>query len=60
MLRIDYEPPKVYRLKYIIASTTNMPDLHDKVNELLSEGRTKLLRPLPRIKIWTFYTRDTP
>lgn len=38
MLRIDYEPPKVYKIKYIIASATNFPDLHDKVNKLLSEG----------------------
>lgn len=40
MPRVDYEPPKAYRLKYIIVSATNMPDLHDKVNELLSEGWT--------------------
>ena len=40
MPRIDYEPPKVCKLKYIIASATNFPDLHDKVNELLSEGWT--------------------
>lgn len=38
MPRVDYEPPKAYRLKYIIVSAMNMPDLHDKVNKLLSEG----------------------
>ena len=40
MPRVDYEPPKVCKLKYIIASATNFPDLHDKVNKLLSEGWT--------------------
>ena len=38
MPRIVYEPPRAYRLKYIIASATNFPDLHDKVNKLSLEG----------------------
>lgn len=38
MPRVGYEPPKAYKLKYIIASATNLPDLHDKVEKLLSEG----------------------
>lgn len=40
MPRIDYKPPRAYKLKYMIASATNFPDLHDKVNKLLSEGWT--------------------
>lgn len=40
MPRIDYEPPKAYRLKYTIAKSRNFFDLHYKVNKLLSEGWT--------------------
>nr|DAS36779.1 MAG TPA: protein of unknown function (DUF1737) [Caudoviricetes sp.] len=38
MPRVNYEPPKAYRLKYMVVNAPDLTDLHYKVNDQLSKG----------------------